>query len=973
MRPGLGIPTMSRRAKRVLTAVVVLVVLAILWFQFVGVYVDFLWFGEVGFREVFTTQALTRIVLFLVVGVVAAGLVLGAMVVAYRSRPVFVPSTNEQDPLAPYRIVISSRPRLIAIVAAVLVGLISGISAQGNWQTVQLFLHGGDFGKADPQFGHDIGFYVFRLPLIQMVLGWLFVITAICAVIVAVVQYLFGGLRTQGAGRKVTSAATLQLSLLVGFFVLIKAVQYWFDRYNLLFSDRSGIFTGASYTDVNAVLPAKIILMVIAGICAVGFIVGAILRSIKLPALAVALLVLSSVLIGGLWPLILQQVVVKPNANSREPVYISKNIDATRTAFGIGDDKVTYVDNYSAAVTSTPTDIADDKDTVPNARLLDPNVLSPTFTQQQQVKNYYGFANQLSVDRYTIDGDTQDYLVAARELSTANLFGQQNDWIQRHLVYTHGDGILAAPANEVSNGYPNYKVSDLSNPKGFVDVTEPRIYYGQLTTDYSIVGTAANVPAREQDTDGSTYTYAGRGGVSVGNLFQRLVFATNYSEMNFLFSSGINSNSKIMYNRDPRERVSKAAPFLTTDTKPYPAVVGGRIVWIVDGYTTAANYPYSQSVAFGEATTNSLTARGPGQIDSSISYIRNSVKATVDAYDGTVTLYEVDSNDPVLKAWEGVFPGLVQPESAVSDELRAHFRYPEDLFEVQRSLLTKYNVTDPINFFNNSGFWKVPNDPTSDTNLPQPAYYLQVKLPGEEGSEFHLTSVLNGLNREYMAAYMAASSDPKNYGKISVLRLPTNTQTPGPAQVQTLFRTKQEISELVTLSQQSGGARVIFGNLLTLPVNNSLLYVEPFYIQGGATSAAPYPQLNYVLVWYGNQVGVGKTLAEALKNAVPAATPADPNATPSSVIPSGTQSGGVPSGGPTTTGGTGVQPSTEAGARTELQDALQELEAAKVSQDQGRIGAANKRLEAAVDAYLKVGGSSGAVPSSAPAVSRSTG
>ncbi|WP_353650780.1 UPF0182 family protein [Nakamurella sp. A5-74] len=970
MRPGMGIPTMSRRAKRVLTAIVALVVLAILWFQFVSVYVDFLWFGEVGFREVFTTQALTRIVLFLVVGAVAAGLVLGAMVVAYRSRPVFVPSTNEQDPLAPYRIIISSRPRLIAIVAAVLIGLISGISAQGNWQTVQLFLHGGNFGKADPQFGHDIGFYVFRLPLIQMVLGWLFVITAICAVIVAVVQYLFGGLRTQGAGRKVTSAATLQLSLLVGFFVLIKAVQYWFDRYNLLFSDRSAIFTGASYTDVNAVLPAKIILMVIAAICAVGFIVGAILRSVKLPALAVALLVLSSVLIGGLWPLILQQVVVKPNANTREPAYISKNLDATRTAFGIGDDKVTYVP-YQGETAGDKTDIVKDTDTVPNARLLDPNILSPTFTQNQQLKNWYGFASQLSVDRYTIGGKTGDFLVALRELNTAGLSANQQDWIQRHLVYTHGDGFVAAPANEVVNGVPNYRISEVSKPAGFVPISEPRIYYGQLTTDYSIVGSAAGDPARELETDSSTYTYQGSGGVSLGNLFQRLVFATNYSEMNFLFSSGINDNSKILYNRDPRTRVEKAAPFLTTDTKPYPAVVDGRIVWIVDAYTTAENYPYSQNVLLGDATTNSSQSRGAeAQVNKPISYIRNSVKATVDAYDGTVTLYQVDDADPLLEAWKGVFPGIVKPQSDISPDLRAHFRYPEDLFEVQRGLITKYNVSDPVSFFNNSGFWKVPGDPTSDTTLAQPPYYLQVKLPGEGSSGFALTSVMTGFAREFMASYMAASSDPETYGKITVLQLPTNTQTPGPAQVQNYFRTTQEISQLVTLSQQPGGTKVLFGNLLTLPVNNGLLYVEPFYIQGGA-STAQFPQLNRVLVWYRGLVGVGSTLAEALVKAQPPDTSGtNPDGSPSSGAPSSTQSGGQPS----VTSGSVVPPSNEAGARAALQAAYLNLELAKKTGDQELIGAANKRLEAAVTAYLGV--TSSGLPSSTPitsAPSSSTG
>ncbi|MEP6560876.1 MAG: UPF0182 family protein, partial [Nakamurella sp.] len=851
---------MSKRAKRVLITLVGLAVLAILWFQFVGIYVDWLWFGEVGFREVFTTQAISRLVLFLIAAVVGGALMFGALYMAYKSRPVFVP-TNEVDPLAPYRTIITTRPKAFVFGISGVVALICGLSAQSDWTVVQLWLHGQDFGTVDPQFGYDIGFYVFTLPMIQLVLGWLFVLIAIAFIAVAVVQYLFGGIRISGPGRKITSQATLQLSLLVAAFVLLKAVQYWYDRYELLFSNRGGTFTGASYTDINAVLPAKLILMLIAFICAIGFVVGAFTRSIKLPAIALGLLVLSSVLIGGVWPLVLQQVVVNPNGISREPEYIGRNIDATRAAYQIQAETpdnptgtVNYVP-YAGQLTGDPAAIANDQDTVPNARLLDPNVLSPTFTQQQQLRNFYGFPDQLAMDRYTVKGVTQDYVVAVRELNADGLNDAQKNWINEHMVFTHGDGFVAAPANRVVNGYPDYTISDLSHQESEEDipVSEPRTYYGQLTTDYAIVGADGGAP-REYDTDTDRYTYSGTGGVAVGNIFQRAVFATEYGEANFLFSSEINSNSKILYNRDPITRVQKAAPFLTADTKAYPAVVGGRIVWIVDAYTTATNYPYAQEVTLSDATNNSLAARGAAnQANTQVSYIRNSVKATVDAYNGTVTLYETSdgTKDPLLKAWEGVFPGLVQPFSSVTDDLKSHFRYPQDLFEVQRSLLVRYHVNDPVDFFQSSGFWKVPNDPTvpDAVQAPQPPYYLQVKTPGATTSEFQLTSVLTGFQREFMSAYVSASSDPTNYGKLTVLVLPTATQTPGPTQVQQLFRSTQEISQLVTLSSQPGGSRVIFGNLLTLPVNDGLLYVEPFYIQGQSATSS-YPQLNKVLVWY---------------------------------------------------------------------------------------------------------------------------
>src|SRR6478752_3022896 len=978
MRPPVGLPTMSKRAKRVLIALVSLAVLAILWFQFVGIYVDWLWYGEVGYRAVFTTQAVSRIIMFLIGGIGSAALVFLAMYMAYRPRPVFVPS-GESDPLAPYRAIVTARPKLFAFGIAILVGLISGLSAQSDWAIVQLWLNGQNFGTTDPQFGNDVGFYVFTLPMIQLVLGWLFVIIGVCFVLVALVQYLFGGIRLSGPGRKVTPQATMQLSLLVAAFVLLKAVQYWYDRYELLFSNRNPTFTGASYTDINAVLPAKLILMLIALICAIGFVVGAFTRSIKLPAIALGLLVLSSVLIGGVWPLVLQQVVVNPNGINREPEYISRNIDATRTAYKIRDDQINYVD-YAGQLTGDPSAIISDQDTVPNARLLDPNVLSPTFTQQQQLRNFYGFPDQLAVDRYTVGSKTQDYVVAVRELNADGLNDAQKNWINEHMVFTHGDGFVAAPANTVSNGYPDFTngvsdIANIGNPNSKIPVSQPRTYYGQLTTDYAIVGAEGGV-AREYDTETTRYTYTGAGGVPIGNLFQRAVFATEYGEANFLFSSEINANSKILYNRDPLTRVQKAAPFLTTDTKAYPAVVDGRIVWIVDAYTTATNYPYAQAVTLSEATNNSLAARGAvGQSNAQVSYIRNSVKATVDAYDGTVTLYEVapkagDQPDPVLKAWEGVFPGLIHPASDVSPDLQAHFRYPQDLFEVQRSLLVRYHVNDPVDFFQSSGFWKVPNDPTVSeaVQAPQPPYYLQVKLPGAQGSEFQLTSVLTGFQREFMSAYVSASSDPADYGKLTVLVLPTATQTPGPTQVQQLFRTTSEISSLVTLSTQQGGSRVIFGNLLTLPVNGGLLYVEPFYIQGQSSSSSSYPQLNKVLVWYAGRVGVGNTLKQALANAAsstPVQTPALPG--DASGIPL-TGSSTTPATTPTTTA---APPADQAAALAAMDQAATDLNTAKASGDLGAIGAASQKLEDAVNAYLKLAGT--AIPSASLAPVPSSG
>lgn len=950
-----GIPAMSPRAKRVLIAVVALIVLAVLWFQFVGVYVDYAWYREVGATEVFSTQLWTRIVLFLIAGLGAALVVMGALFMSYRSRPVFLPS-NEIDPLAPYRIVVSARPRLFTFGISALVGLICGLSAQNAWQTVQLWMHGGDFGTVDPQFGNDVGFYMFRLPMIELILTWLFTATVLAFLAVLATQYIFGGIRlSAGKNRKVTAQAALQLSLLVGVFVLVKAVQYWFDRYDLLFSQRSGIFTGASYTDVHAVLVAKIILMSIAAICAVGFIVGGAMKSIKLPVIALALLVLSSAVVGGVWPLILQKVVVEPSAITREAPYIERNIAATRDAYKIGTDRVTYVNYDKDRAGVPPSELAEEEPgTVQNARLLDPNLLSATFTQREQLRNFYGFAKQLSVDRYTgEDGITRDYIVSAREISVNNFQESQQGWINQHLVYTHGDGFVAAQANKLADGYPVFEVSDVANPKGGIPVEEPRIYYGALAPDYAVVGGPAGSAPREYDTDTTQTTYHGTGGVPVGSFFDRLIFATHYSEANFLFSSEINSDSKILYNRSPRDRVKKAAPFLTVDTRPYPAVVDGRIVWIADAYTTAKNYPYAQEVLLSDATINSQQVKGSalGQANEEVSYIRNSVKAVVDAYNGTVKLYQVDDHDPVLDAWKAVFPGLISPESEISKDLRAHFRYPEDLFEVQRGLIGKYYVSSPTEFFQGSNFWKVPNDPTENVSAPQPPYYLEIALPGQAKAQFMLTSAMTWFEREYISAYITAGSDPDHYGTITVQQLPPQVQTPGPVLIQQLFNSNTDISNYVTTRNTPGRSQVLTGNLLTLPTDKGLLYVEPLYLQG--VSVNSYPQLGQVLVWYGGQVGMGPTLKAALENATPADLPPDTGTgqTPESsgvVDTNQTESGQVP---PTTAPPVTSSPSDILGDMN-VSEALNELQKQIESMSSNAVdmSRAVDQLRSAIDA-----------------------
>ncbi|MCI2417794.1 UPF0182 family protein [Saccharopolyspora sp. K220] len=871
-------PKLSRRSRILLILGGIVLVALIAGSRMLGTYVDWLWFGEVGYRQVFTVQLLSRTGLG-----VAAAIFLGAVLalnlwIAYRSRPVFVPVSGPDDPLARYRTVLTERSRLFGLGVPIVVGVIGGLAAQSDWQTLQLFLHSVPFGQVDPEFGKDISFYTFELPFWRFLLSWAFIAVTVSFIGALITHYIFGGIRLAGRSGQLSMPARVQLAVLAGLFVLLKAVDYFLDRYDLLLSQRNPLFTGASYTDLNAVMPAKLILMCIAAFCALAFFAVIFLKNLQIPALATVLLVLSSVVVGAVWPALLEQFSVRPNANQREAQSIERNLAATKSAFNIGGQNVQFID-YAGRTQLQPNEVAADQGTIPNIRLLDPNVLAPTFTQLTQQYNFYGFPDKLDIDRYRdANGQLHDYLVALREINTDRLAVNQQNWINRHTVYTHGNGFVAAPADRVDTtlqegatqgGYPVFQISDVANHgQGAIPVQQPRVYYGELAgrSDYAIVGGNPGTPAREYDTDQQKYTYTGKGGVPVGGLFQRVVFAAYYGERNFLFSSEIGSDSKIIYERNPRDRVQKVAPWLKLDGDPYPAVIDGRIKWIVDGYTTLNNYPYSQLTELGEATNDTLSGveRQPNQ---QINYIRNSVKATVDAYDGSVDLYAVDERDPVLKAWEGVFPGVVKPASAISPQLRDHFRFPEDMFKVQRTLLTQYHVDNPGDFFSNQTFWQVPSDPTSRGNTAstegqQPPYYVLAQVGEQQRPEFQLTSALTALRRENLAAWVSASSEPNNYGKLTVLRLPTINSTPGPNQVQNQMESTPEVTENRTLFNNPN-VTAIFGNLLTLPVAGGLLYVEPIYIQRNEQNS--YPQLARVLVSFGGKVGFSETLAGALE------------------------------------------------------------------------------------------------------------
>ena len=888
MRPAARMPKLTRRSRILIGVALAVVVLLLIGPRLVDAYVDWLWFGELGYRSVFTTVLVTRVVVFLVAGLVVGAIVFAGLALAYRTRPVFVPTTGPNDPVARYRTAVMARLKSFGFGVPAVIGLLAGIVAQSYWTRIQLFLHGGSFGIADPQFGKDLGFYAFELPFYRLVLSFLFVAVFLAFLANLVGHYIFGGIRLAGRTGALSRAARIQLISLVGVLVLLKAFAYWLDRYELLSHTRAGKpFTGAGYTDINAVLPAKLILLAIALICAAAVFSALFLRDLRIPAIGLVLLLLSSLIIGAGWPLIVEQISVKPNAAQKESEYISRSINATRQAYGLTNDHVTYRD-YSGNAPATAQQVASDRATTSNIRVLDPTIISPAFTQFQQGKNFYYFPDQLSIDRYQgPDGSLRDYVVAARELNPDRLIDNQRDWINRHTVYTHGNGFIASPANTVrgiandpnqNGGYPEFLASVVGANGSVVSpgpapLDQPRVYYGPVisntASDYAIVG--KNGADREYDyetnTETKNYTYTGTGGVAVGNWLARTVFAAKFAERNFLFSNVIGSNSKILFNRDPAQRVEAVAPWLTTDSAVYPAIVNERMVWIIDGYTTLDNYPYSELTSLSSATADSnevaVNRLAP---DKQVSYIRNSVKATVDAYDGTVTLYEQDDKDPVLQAWMKVFPGTVKPKSDITPDLAAHLRYPEDLFKVQRMLLAKYHVDDPVTFFSTSDFWDVPLDPNPTASSYQPPYYIVAKdiARNDDSASFQLTSAMNRFRRDFLAAYISASSDPDTYGKITVLTIPG--QVNGPKLAFNAISTDTAVSQDLGVIGRDNQNRIRWGNLLTLPVGQGgLLYVSPVYASPGSSDAASsYPRLIRVAMMYNDKVGYGPTVSTAL-------------------------------------------------------------------------------------------------------------
>jgi uncharacterized membrane protein (UPF0182 family) len=725
------------------------------------------------------------------------------------------------------------------------------------------------FGVTDPQFGQDVSLYVFRLPFLTFVVDWLFAAFVIILIITVVAYYLNGGIRLQVQHRRVSSQVKLHISMLLAVLALLKAVGYWLARYELTASTR-GAVKGATYTDVNAQLPALELLAIISLLAAALLIVNVWQRGWRLPVIAVGLWVLVAIVAGTAYPAFVQRFQVQPAESRREQPYIDRNIEFTRKAFNLAEVKS---DDYPVG-TLTDAAVATDQAAIQDSRLVDPNIVTSTFQRQQELAGYYVFRD-LDVDRYEIDGRMQQVVLAARELNRADV--PVTTWEGKHLAYTHGYGVALAPASQVKgDGSPNYLVTSEGGTGPLL--TEPEIYFGEGLDSYSVVATErAEISLNDQ-----TSSYSGDGGVKMSSTLRRAAFALRFGEYNLLGSGLINKDSRILYIRDVRERAQTLAPFLDFDADPYPVITNGRLVWILDGYTTSARYPYSENADNEELSADS-------GLRHTYNYVRNSVKATIDAYDGTVTFYITDPTDPVINAWSKAFPDLFTPGEEVPIELANHFRYPEDLFRVQTNMYGRYHVDDPNQFFQRDQFWSVAQEPpqtvepgsgqvttsstangittTSTRSARFNPYYTLLHVPDVEDPQFSLVRPFVPFSendeRKNLIALMAVSSDPGTYGQLRVLNIQSSEQVDGPALIDSEIKRKYAAD--FTLESQTG-SKVRLGTLQAIPIGESVLWVRPWYVQAQQT---PIPQLNYVLVAYGDQIVRARTLEAALKVAFP--------------------------------------------------------------------------------------------------------
>lgn len=872
----------AKRFKRWPWSLVGIIMIFMLFFLGRGVYLytEWLWFGEVGYTSVFWKTLTAKLGLGLTAGAVFFVFVYGNILVARRLAPRFQvgPGADVIERASiPDRLVKIMIPLLL-----VLPTLIAASAVGASWEQVLKFFNATEFGISDPVFGRDVSFYVFILPFLrtlQSFAWWTLIFTLLTTAGIHFFDYAISW-----SEDKVVFAPHVKahLSVIMGLMMLTLGAGYLLKGYVLMFSPRGVVF-GASYTDVHAQLPVYKFLAAVAVVAAALFLVNIYFRGWKLPVIAIGIIILTAIFAGKIYPFVVQQYQVAPNELAKEEQYIKYNIDFTRKAFDLNPIKE---QPFSAVDALSPADLQANTATASNIRLWEPRTLGQTYNQIQVIRPYYSFRD-VDVDRYMIDGRLQQVMLSPRELKSGALPAAAQTWQNEHLVFTHGYGLAMSPvAQSTAEGLPQLIIRDIPPRVSYpeLNVANPAIYYGEQPNEYIVVRSTTQEFDYPKGDDNVYTTYEGKGGVDVSTLWHRLAFSWRFASLKLLVSDAVAGESRIMIHREISERIRNIAPFLEYDRDPYMVLVDGRLFWIQDAYTTSSNYPYSQPSSEGSSE--------------GFNYMRNSVKVVVDAYNGDVVFYVNDESDPLIQTWRKIFPDLFTPGDQMPEELRKHLRYPEDLFRAQAEMYATYHMTDPRVFYNKEDLWSISKTQLDNRQVPMDPYYVIMRLPGQQQEEFMLLLPFSPNNRDNMIAWMAAKSDPGTYGDRLVYKFPKDKLIYGPTQIQARFNQDPTISGQITLWNQSG-SQVSYGNLLVIPINESLIYVEPLYLKA---ANGQIPELKRVLVSYGGRVAMEEDLSKALQKIF---------ATPFTGLPEKT-----PTGGTGAAAGTGTSTGTTTGATT---------------------------------------------------------
>ncbi len=857
---------MSRPAARprvqrrwiVLAAIVLILFISIS--SIVRFYTDLLWFGELDLTGVFWKILWTRVGIGIVGGLLAGVIVLANLEVARRSAPRYRFVTTGTDITEQYRSAFRPYARLANIVLAAIVAFFTGLSTSAVWDRYLLWRNARPFGiKAPAPFGHDVAYYVFTIPFQRAILSWLFGIVIASLLLAAVAHLLNGSIQPEPNRVRVATSVKVHISALLAALALLKAWAYRLDVFELVFSER-GVVTGASYTDVNAQRTALVLLMIIALVVAVIFVVNVFrFRGWLLPGAALAIWAFTSILLGAIYPAFVQRFQVVPNESERERPFIALNIKQTRLGFGLDqiDEK-----RFPARETLSNEVVAENEGTLDNVRVWDPAQLHPIYQRLESIRAYYDF-DDVDIDRYDIDGKLTQIMLAGRELDATQLPGAES-WVNQRLTYTHGYGIAASPSNDVtSRGLPRLLVRGLP-PKGPPELStrQPAIYFGERPPDgsYAVVRTAQKEVDYATEEESVTTSYAGKGGVKLSSLMRRLAFALRFGDTDLVLSNFVRPDSRLVMRRNIKERARTAAPFLLYDNDPYLVVANGRYYWILDAYTSTDRFPYSERI--------NAAAEVGANLPSSTNYMRNSVKVVTDAYDGTMNFYLVDESDALASTYQAAFPTLFTSFDRMPPELKKHMRYPEDLFKVQALQYRAYHITDPEGLYKREDLWGIPKDPRSAESAPTSIdpYYVVMKLPGEDEEEFLLMVPFTPRDKQNLNGWMAARMDADNYGELHSFSFPRGDTIPGPENVYAEIEQDGTISNQFTL-WQGAGSTVTRGNLLVIPIGESLMFVEPIYLEA-ARSGSALPSLRRVVVVIGDRIGFEPTFQEALDAAL---------------------------------------------------------------------------------------------------------